>query len=155
MKVSQMSLLAALALGALVAIVPTSRAQDSKDAPKPATPPSGQRQRSGGGGANQMERLTERLKLTEDQQAKLKPIVTEETGKLRDLRNDTSLSSDQRREKAKELREQYLAKMKPILSTEQFDQLKKMREQARGQGGPRPPRQSGETHPPADADKKQ
>jgi hypothetical protein len=59
---------------------------------------------------------------------------------MRELRNDTALTQEQRREKVREIREQSLAKMKPILTTEQYEAFKKMREQAprRGQGGDRP-----------------
>jgi periplasmic protein CpxP/Spy len=153
MKVSRVSFLAALVLGALVAIAPNSRAQDSKDTAKPDKPPAGQPQRrngAGGGGAAQLDRIAERLKLTDDQKTKLQPILREEASKLRELRQDTSLSREQMRDKAKVIREQSTAKIKPILSAEQFADLKKMREeQATRGGGQRGPRQGGDAKPPA------
>src|SRR4051812_42261630 len=115
MKPAQFSLITAVALGTLVAFVPLSRSQDSKDATKPDRPPAAQRERrpGGPGGAQAFDRLAERLKLTDDQKTKLKPIFTEETTKMRDLRQDTNVTAEQRREKVRELREQYLAKIKP------------------------------------------
>jgi Spy/CpxP family protein refolding chaperone len=154
MKLSQLSFLAALALGALVAIVPNARAQDTKDAAKPALPASGARSGRGGGAA-QLDRLSERLKLTDDQKTKLQPILKEEAAKLRELRDDKTVTEEQRPAKAREIRQQYLAKIKPILTTEQFDQLKKMREQNRGQRGGGGQRPAGEPRPSSGDDKKE
>jgi Spy/CpxP family protein refolding chaperone len=154
MKAVKLSFMTAVALSTLVALAPLSRGQDSKDnkdTAKPDRPPAGQPQRRGGGGAQAFDRIAERLKLTDDQKTKLQPIFQEEMTKMRDLRQDTTLTAEQRREKVRELREQYLAKMKPTLTTEQFDQLKKMREQA--PRGPRGPRQGGDGNPPAAPEK--
>jgi Spy/CpxP family protein refolding chaperone len=158
MKVSHVSFLA-LILGALVTLAPNSRGQDSpdaKDASKPDRPAAGQRERRGGpggGGAAQIERISERLKLTDEQKTKLQPILREEAAKLRELRQDNSLSREQMRDKAREVREQYLAKMKPILSEEQLDQFKKMRQEGAARG-PRGSRQGGDARTPADPAKK-
>ena len=151
MKLSKISLLTAL-LGTLVAWAPFTNAQDNAGAAKTERPAAGQRERRGGAaGANQFDRMAERLKLTDDQKAKLQPIVKEETAKIRELREDTSLTPEQRRDKVREVREQYLAKMKPILTTEQAEQLKKMREQTPGRAQ-RGPRATGER--PAGGDEK-
>jgi len=146
MKTLRASLMTALALGALLALSPASRAQDSKDAAKPESPATGQRPPRGG--ANAFDRMAERLKLSDDQKTKLKPIYQEEMTKMRELRADTSLAADEKRDKMRDLRQTYLGKMKPILTTEQYDDLKKMREQGPGRG-PRGVRQGGDAKPPA------
>jgi hypothetical protein len=155
MKPIKLTFLSALALGAIVVTVPVSRAQDTKDTPKPATPSQGER-RGGPPGAASFDRVAERLKLSDEQKTKLQPVWNEEMGKLRDLRQDQSLTQEQRRDKVKEIREQYLAKMKPVLTTEQYDQLKAMRQQAAGRGprGVRQPGTAPANPPPSGDDKK-
>jgi Spy/CpxP family protein refolding chaperone len=98
--------------------------------------------------------MAERLKLTDDQKTKLRPIYQEEMTKTRELRQDSTLTAEQKRDKMRELRTEYLGKMKPVLSTEQYDDLKKMREQGAGRG-PRGVRQGGDAKPPAAPDNKQ
>jgi hypothetical protein len=150
MKSPKISLISALALGALIAFTPASRAQDQKDTTKPstpsATPPPSTQRPPRRGGANSFDTFAERLKLNDDQKTKIQPLFREEATKIRDIRQDTSLKPDEVREKIKTTREDYMAKMKPILTTEQYDQLKTMRQQA-GQRG-RSPRQGGDASAP-------
>ena len=146
MNPRKLSLLSALALGALIALAPATRAQEEKDSTKPATPPAnGQRPPRRGGGANAFDTFAERLKLTDEQKTKVQPIFREEATKLRDIRQDTSLKPEEMREKIKTTREEFTAKMKPHLTTEQFDKLKTMREA--GQRG-RAPRHGGDGNTP-------
>jgi Spy/CpxP family protein refolding chaperone len=143
MKSSQNRFILLIA-ASLLAWAPSSSAQEERpaqDQPRRERPAGGERERRGpAGGANRFEQIAERLKLNDDQKGKLRPIFTEETTKLRELRQDTTLTQEQRRTKTREIREQYLGKMKPILTTEQFEQLKKIREEtpARGRRGERP-----------------
>lgn len=137
MKTPKINLIAFAALSLLVALTPLSRAQETpgQDAARPERPARSAGERRGGAaGANQLERIAERLKLTDEQKTKLQPILREEAAKLRELRQDTTLAGEERRTKVREVREQFLAKMKPILSTQQFEELKKMREQAQNRG---------------------
>ncbi|MHC1763501.1 MAG: hypothetical protein AB9869_04225 [Verrucomicrobiia bacterium] len=158
MKMIKLNAITVAALGALVAFAPISRAQTA-DTANQERPAAGQPQRRAAGpaGENAFNRMAEQLKLTDEQKAKLQPIFREEMTKLRELRQDTSLTREQRTEKTRTIREQYLAKMKPELKAEQFEQLKKMREtqatrgpqgernrggqgQGQGQGGGQPQR---------------
>lgn len=141
MKLTKHSLITALALGSLVAFSPLLRGQENQenDRPRRERPANGDRERRPGGrGGNQLEMIVQRLKLSDEQKSKLQPILQEEMTKLRELRQDTALTPEKRREKVREIREQNLAKVKPILTTEQFEQFKKLREQGpgRGQRGP-------------------
>jgi periplasmic protein CpxP/Spy len=134
MKLARFSVLAALALAGLVAFVPLSRAQDSKnDTNTPSQSTGGQRPRRANQ-QNQFDRMAQQLKLTDEQKTKLQPIVQEQSTKLRELRQDTSLTTEQRREKSREVREHFTAKIKPILTAEQFEQYKKMGQQGGGRG---------------------
>lgn len=134
----QRNVFTAAALGLLVAFAPMSRAQQNDDNARRERPAAGQRERRGAGpaGENAFNRMAEQLKLTDEQKAKLQPLYREELTKLRELRQDTALTPEQRREKTRTIREQYLGKMKEVLKPDQFEQLKKMRE-TRPTGGAR------------------
>ena len=94
---------------------------------------------------DQLARLTKQLNLTEDQQAKIKPIIEEQHKQMMDLRQDTSMSRDDRFAKFREIREKSLTKMKEVLTPEQqkkWEKMQEMRRERRGggmmNGGPPP-----------------
>jgi periplasmic protein CpxP/Spy len=129
MRIPNAGLAAAIAIGAFVATSTVTFAQER--------PGAGQRERAG---QPQIDRLAEQLKLTDEQKTKLQAVLREEATKMRELRQDTDLTAEQRRERVQKLREQTLAKVKPILPEDKFEQYKKLREQAaargpRGEGG--------------------
>lgn len=66
------------------------------------------------------EIIARALKLTDEQKAKVKPIIEEETKKLQELRADQKLSPQERTAKMREIRETTYQKMKPILTEEQW-----------------------------------
>jgi Spy/CpxP family protein refolding chaperone len=98
-----------------------------------------------GGGAGQLEMLTKRLDLTADQQAKVKTIQEDSGKQMMALRNDTTMSQDDKRAKMMDLRKSSSDKIRAILTDDQktkYDALQaEMRERMkeRGQGGPPPP----------------
>jgi protein CpxP len=133
----------ALCCGALSAV--PMMAQD----PAPAQ----QGQMGGGGGrgrgmeGRQLEMLTQKLNLTTDQQAKVKAI-DEDTGKqMMALRNDTSLSQDDRRAKMMDIRKSSQDKIRAVLTDDQktkYDAMQaemreRMKERQQGGGPPPPP----------------
>jgi hypothetical protein len=137
-----------------------AQAQDSKPADKPAPAagqparpdrPPGQRQ----AGGDRMKMLAEQLKLTTEQQDKLRPIFAEETKKARELREDTALAPEQRREKMGKIREETRKKVKDakILSDEQWKKWEEILAQQRNRGGQggqgRQGGQGGQQRPPA------
>jgi periplasmic protein CpxP/Spy len=127
----------ALALGALVVLAPMGRGEDNKNKDGADQAPAAAGKSAAKARQDQFQHMAEQLKLTDEQKTKLQPILKEETTKLRELRQDTNLTAEQRRDKAHEIRAQYAAKVKPVLSTEQFEQFKKMQQQNanRGQHG--------------------
>ena len=137
MKLAKVSVMTALALGALVALTPMGRCEDNKDKDSTDQTPATAGKSVTKGRQNQFQHMAEQLKLTDEQKTKLQPILKEEATKLRELRQDTNLTAEQRRDKTREIRTQYVAKAKPILSTEQFEQFKKSQQQtgSRGQRG--------------------
>jgi periplasmic protein CpxP/Spy len=87
----------------------------------PATSASGDRAGALGG---RMQETARELNLTPEQTAKLQTIVRERMERMRALRQDTSLSSEERREKFQAGREELLAEVKKVLTPEQFDKWK-------------------------------
>jgi protein CpxP len=109
---SKLSLIAAMALGGLVACSTLATAQDT------TTPKKGKR------GMptieQQMERLTTALTLTDDQKPKVKKVLEGQQKSMQALRDDTNLDQDARRTKMQDLRKETEKGMKVILTDEQF-----------------------------------
>ncbi len=74
-------------------------------------------------------KVAQELNLTKDQKQQLKPILQEEARKLKALRTETGLSGRQKRQKLQEIRQDMVAKVKPILTPEQLEKWQKLRQQ--------------------------
>jgi Spy/CpxP family protein refolding chaperone len=123
MRTLKISLAAVLALGGLLACASLVQAQDTNAAKKG--------ERRGQMGA----RMADELNLDEAQKAKVQEAFQEQGKKMRELREDTALTQEQRQEKMKALRDDMDKKMKTILKPDQYEKWQKNREQMRGQGG--------------------
>lgn len=109
----------------------------------------------GGGGNNQGHRrgmpsaeeqvknLTEKLSLTDDQQAKVKTIIEDTHSQMQKLMQDESLSREDKMAKARSLHEAASGKVRDVLTDEQkkkFDDMQKemqdhMRQRQSGDSG--------------------
>ena len=111
----------------------------------PTAPPSAQTSPQQGtaqqGGPNSID---EELQLTEDQKQKIATIVDGENKQISALRDDNSMTMDQKRQKLTEIRQTATPKIKAILTPEQLQKLaviqQRMRDQQQ-QGSPEPPSQ--------------
>lgn len=99
-----------------------------------------------------LARLAEELKLTTEQQAALRPILTAQADAMK-AANDPSLSDEQRREKMRAVFQEYRNKINAVLTPEQQEQMAQMRRprqnEGRGPEGrdgkrPAPPPEAGE-----------
>jgi periplasmic protein CpxP/Spy len=129
MKLSKMTLMAALVAGNLVVLGATSRAADTNAAKPPAGGPSAMQQNRRGPGASLDE-----LNLTPEQKTKVEALLKAQQEKMHALRTDSSLSSEDRRAKMQELRKGLNSQMKEILTPEQFAKWEK-HAQPRRSGG--------------------
>lgn len=92
----------------------------------------------------QLEMLTEKLNLTADQQTQVKAIDEDNMKQMMAVRNDTSLSQDDRRSKMMDIRKTSQDKIRGILTDDQktkYEALQaEMRQkmQERRQGAPAP-----------------
>jgi protein CpxP len=126
MKMHKFSLLAALAAGAIIAFAPTVRAED-----KPERPNRPER-REGGPRGDMLKKMAEELNLTADQKTKLQEAFKAQQENRKDLKDATQ---EERRAAMKEGREKMDAKIKEILTAEQYAKWEKMRAERRP-GGP-------------------
>jgi periplasmic protein CpxP/Spy len=115
-------LTAALALAGL-----TARAEDQ---PAPANPPPTPQHREGRR-AEFLERIEQKLDLTDAQKAQIKPILQDARKQVQALRQDTTLTREQKHEKIEAIHQQVTDKLKGILTPEQMEKLHKLREEAR------------------------
>ncbi len=99
----------------------------------------------GGRGGVTLEALTDRLKLSADQQEKIKPILEERNKSMMDLRNDQSSSQEDRMAKMMKIRTDSNDKIKAVLTDDQkteFDKMNAEMQQRMGnRGGGAPPAQ--------------
>jgi len=78
---------------------------------------------------SRLKMLTEKLNLTEDQQAKLKPILENESQQTKALHDDTSLAPADKRAKMKELHESSTEKINAVLTPDQQTKWKQMKQE--------------------------
>lgn len=147
MKINVHSRVALLVLAACGATLGLTAAADTN--PPPPPPP-----HHGPGGDHfnperRLARLTERLNLTAEQQAQLRPIFAAQAEEMKKI-DATPLTADQRREKMRALHKEDRTKIAAILTPEQRAKFaeghpKGPRGPHDGQaGGPPPPPEKGE-----------
>ena len=90
------------------------------------------------------------LNLTDDQKAKVQPILDAQRAKMNAVRQDTSLSQDDMRAKMKQIRDDTTAQLKPILTPEQFQKWQTMQTRMRRMSPPggNPPAPAAPATPP-------
>lgn len=95
------------------------------------------------GGGMTLDMLTTRLKLTDDQQAKIKPILADRDTQNAAIRGDQSLEREDRMAKMMKLRTDTDSKINAILTDDQKTEFKKMNDEMRARmgGGGAPPAQ--------------
>jgi hypothetical protein len=124
---------AVLVLGTALAVGTVSAyAQDQSPQPQPQSQGGGQHHKGGGGRANvdkMMARMTEKLNLSTDQQAQLKPILVDRQKQIQALRADTSLTPDDRRAKGKQVMQATNGQIEGILNDQQKQQWQQMKDE--------------------------
>jgi Spy/CpxP family protein refolding chaperone len=86
------------------------------------------------GPRSQLQNMVDKLNLTTDQKAKADPILDADAKQVRALRDDSSLSAEDRSKKTAEIRRQSDLQLKPILTGEQWKKLEQLREERKAQG---------------------
>lgn len=73
-----------------------------------------------------VDHLSTQLNLTDDQRTKIKPIAEDVYKQMDKVRQDSSMSEPERREKMKQIHENALSQVKPILNADQEKKLEEM-----------------------------
>jgi protein CpxP len=128
MKSTKTMLIAALAAGALLAGSSVLRAQNATN-----TPPAGEH----GPGMKGRANIAKQLDLSDDQKPKVEAIMKGAMEKGRALREDTSLTPEEKKDKVKAIKDDMATQLKTVLTPEQFAKWQELSKR-----GPR-------NHPPA------
>jgi hypothetical protein len=123
MKLNKTMIIAALVAGSMFATDYAVRAQDSTNTPPAAAPPGSPGAR---GGRMNFDNIATQLELTDDQKTKAKPVFQDMMQKIQDLRKDATVDKADRPAKIKEIRDAAGAKLKEILTDEQYAKWQKM-----------------------------
>jgi Spy/CpxP family protein refolding chaperone len=81
-----------------------------------------------------LQMLTKQLNLTSDQQEKIKPILESESQQMQTLRQDSSLSQEDRMSKMRQIRQGTNEQIKLVLNSDQQQKFEEM--MSHGHGGP-------------------
>ena len=84
-----------------------------------------------------LDHLASVLNLTEDQKAKIKPILEDESTQMQNLRKDTSLSPEDRHTKMRDIHQNTATQIRALLTPEQqakLDSTMKQRHEGMGHG---------------------
>ncbi len=76
-----------------------------------------------------MQNLSEKLALSDDQQAKIKPVLEQESGELSPLWNNPAISRKEKLDTLKKVVRASDEKIRPILSQPQWEKLEEMRKE--------------------------
>ena len=144
MKTNKLSLIAVIALGGVIAFGTLAKAEDKPEAKAP-----GKHEGKPPGGQERGAKMAEELGLSAEQKTQMGDLMKEFGPKMQAIRQDTTLSKEDKMAKAKALNEERSTKVKAILTAEQFEKWQKMQQKHRGPGGPR-----GEGKPPGDKPEK-
>lgn len=76
----------------------------------------------------QLERLATQLGLTDQQRARVKPVIEARVQQMHDLRLDENLTDEQREEKVRTVQQTYGSQLRAILTPEQQQKLEEAKE---------------------------
>ncbi len=131
-----------VAAGAIAIAAPFAAAQDSPSQNNDQQPSQEHNRHHGMDPAQRTQELTRKLKLSTDQQAKVKDALESEHSQMESLHQDSSLSQDDRRAKMMEIRKSTDTQIRGLLDSNQqkkWDEMQAQRGQwgqHRGQGAP-------------------
>jgi protein CpxP len=129
MNINKQTLAALAAIAGALIFQTLARPADSK---APVQPASAERVAAL---RERMQETAKELNLTDEQKEKLQTIIRAQMGKLRDLRQDTTLSAEDKKERIRALREEITAEVKKVLTPEQFEKWKAKQSQSTTSGG--------------------
>jgi Spy/CpxP family protein refolding chaperone len=127
---------------------PPASAPSQSAPPQTQTPPAHEpNQGPNAQGAPSQANEDNPLNLTEEQKAKLRPIIMDENQQMEALRNDTTMTQDQKIAKANQIRAEASPKIKAILTPEQLQKLSELQQERARERQEEQPAQQQQTQP--------
>jgi Spy/CpxP family protein refolding chaperone len=117
----------------IVVVLTTGLLLAGQTYPASQTPPAQGQPATGataGSPETHLQMLTEKLNLTDEQKAKIKPILEDQEHQLKAIREDTSLSQEQKSAKKKAIHESFHGQINSVLTPEQQAKFKQMKQEA-------------------------
>jgi Spy/CpxP family protein refolding chaperone len=115
----------------------------AQESAAPANPPEQRSpgQRAGGNVENRLENLSKRLNLTDEQKEKIRPILKREMERIQEVRDNSSLTQGQARQRIAAIRKNTRQHIAEVLTPEQKKLWQQTQQERRGvgPGGPEPP----------------
>jgi periplasmic protein CpxP/Spy len=124
----QMLALSAMAAFSFVTPVVTAQTQDNAENKAQEATQSGAQQQDNA--ESKLQQMSQELNLTDEQKTKLKPILQDEGEQLRALKSDTSVATQEKFQKAKEIRASHKQQIDAILTPDQKQKWQQMKQQA-------------------------
>jgi len=122
---------------------PSSNSQSTTGQQSAAPSQGSSNANSGPSGQTSVE---DELNLTQDQKQKIAEVVDDENKQISTVRNDTSMSMEQKQQKVMQIRQEGAPRIKAVLTPEQLQKLaviqQRMREQQQGGAGASTPQSS-------------
>jgi periplasmic protein CpxP/Spy len=134
MKYNKFSLISVAVLGGLMAFSPLAKAEDADTDVKSEQNVTVQKKRP-----DPLQRLDKALTLTDDQKAKIKPILEDQATKLKAIRENAADDRKGAAAQARKLTEETNAKIKALLNPEQQTKFTQMLEKQRTARAPQTP----------------
>jgi Spy/CpxP family protein refolding chaperone len=107
----------------LVAVLLAGFGAFAQDSSQPAPSTAGPKHMRGDRAEHRLKRLSKKLNLTDDQKEKVRPILQDEEKQLTSLESDSTLSTQQKRQKTREIRMASRSQMEAILTPEQKEKI--------------------------------
>jgi len=130
----------ALAVGLMSMMkLPSAGGWAQQEPAAPSNPPNERTPGNRGGGGNvesRLENLSTQLNLTNEQKEKIRPILKHEVERIREVRDNTSLSKAEARRRMAVVRKKTRKHIAQLLTPEQKKQWQEDRQERRGGGGP-------------------
>jgi periplasmic protein CpxP/Spy len=145
MKMQRFKAVAVAVIGGILATASVVCAQNTNSNVSTNSPRRGERR--GQMVSQRVERMSTELKLSEEQKAKVTALFEKEAKQRREIVSEANLPREERRDKMRALMEDENKQLKVILTADQFEKWKQLREQMRA----RRPNSAGQTGGPAPA----
>jgi len=104
----------------------------AQDSSQPAPTTAGPKHMRGDQAEHKLKRLSKKLNLTDDQKEKSRPILQDQEKQLKSLESDSTLTAQQKHEKARDIRMSSKSQMADILAPEQKEKIQSRKTHGEG-----------------------